>query len=48
MLNSGDVVFVEFGCSVSPARLGEPVGNVGTAVLAQLREVIAVILDLPR
>ena len=34
--------------SVSPARLSEPVGNVGPAVLAQLREMIAVILDLPQ
>ena len=34
--------------SVSPARLSESVGNVGPAVLAQLRETIAVILDLPQ
>lgn len=34
--------------SVSPARLSEPIGNVGPAVLAQLREMIAVILDLPQ
>lgn len=34
--------------AVSPARLGEAVGNVGPAVLAQLREMLAVILDLPQ
>ncbi len=34
--------------AVSPARLGPPAGNVGPAVLAQLREMLAVILDLPQ
>ncbi len=34
--------------AVSPTRLGEPVGNVGPAVLAQLREMLAVIFDLPQ
>ena len=34
--------------SVSPARLSDPIGNVGPAVLTQVREVIAVILDLPQ
>ena len=32
--------------SVSPTRLGEAIGNVGPAVLAQLREVLSVILDI--
>lgn len=34
--------------SVSPARLGEPVGNIGPATLAQLREMLAVIFDIPQ
>ncbi len=34
--------------SVSPTRLGEPVGNVGPSTLAQLREMIAVIFDIPQ
>jgi mRNA interferase MazF len=34
--------------SVSPARLTEPVGNVGAVVLAQVREMLAVIFDLPQ
>ena len=34
--------------SVSPNRLSEPVGNVGPATLAQLREVLAVIFDIPQ
>lgn len=34
--------------SVSPARLGEPIGNVGPLVLAQLREMLSVIFDLPQ
>jgi len=34
--------------AVSPARLGEPVGSVGPVVLAQLRELLAVIFDLPQ
>lgn len=33
--------------SVATARLGPPLGNVGASVLAQLREVIGLILDLP-
>lgn len=33
--------------AVSPRRILEVRGNVGTGVLAQLRETIAVILDLP-
>lgn len=33
--------------AVSPGRLGDVRGNVGAAVLAQVRETIAVILDLP-
>ena len=32
--------------SVSPARLGEPIGNVGPAILAQLREMLAIIFDI--
>ena len=31
--------------SVSPARMGESAGNVGTTTLAQPREVLAVIFD---
>jgi mRNA interferase MazF len=34
--------------SVSPKRLGSAVGNVGPAVLTQLREILAVIFDLPQ
>lgn len=34
--------------SVSPVRLSEPVGNVGAVVLAQIREMLAVIFDLPQ
>jgi mRNA interferase MazF len=34
--------------SVSPARLSEPVGNVGVVVLTQIREMLAVIFDLPQ
>lgn len=33
--------------SVSPRRIVETRGNIGAATLAQLRETIAVILDLP-
>ena len=33
--------------AVSPKRLGATRGNVGVAVLAQIRETVAVILDLP-
>jgi mRNA interferase MazF len=33
--------------AVSPARIRSIRGNVGAAVLAQLRETVAVILDLP-
>ncbi len=33
--------------AVSPSRITGTRGNVGTAVLAQLRETIAIILDLP-
>ena len=33
--------------AVSPARIVEIRGNVGAAVLTQVRETIAVILDLP-
>lgn len=33
--------------AVSPRRIGATRGNVGVAVLAQVRETIAVILDLP-
>jgi mRNA interferase MazF len=33
--------------AISPRRILEVRGNVGAAVLAQLRETIAVILDLP-
>jgi mRNA interferase MazF len=32
--------------SVSPARLGEPIGNVGPATISQLREMLAVIFDI--
>jgi mRNA interferase MazF len=34
--------------SVSPARLSEPAGNVGAVALAQIREMLAVIFDLPQ
>ena len=34
--------------SVSQERLSEPAGNVGPASLAQLREMLAVIFDLPQ
>jgi mRNA interferase MazF len=34
--------------SVSPTRLSEPLGNVGPATLAQVREVLAVIFDIPQ
>jgi mRNA interferase MazF len=34
--------------SVSPARLSDPVGNVGPVPLAQIREMLAVIFDLPQ
>ena len=33
--------------SVSPARLGEPVGNIGPESLAQVREMLAMIFDIP-
>lgn len=33
--------------SVSTARLGPEGGNVGAAVLAQVRDVVALVLDLP-
>lgn len=33
--------------AVSPARVGERVGNVGPLALTQIRETIAVILDKP-
>ena len=33
--------------SVSPTRLSEPIGNVGAVALTQIREMLAVILDLP-
>ena len=33
--------------SVSPARLSEPIGNVGPIVTAQIREMLAVIFDIP-
>lgn len=33
--------------SVSPARISDTLGNVGLSVLAQVRETIAVLLDLP-
>lgn len=33
--------------AVSPARISSARGNVGPAVLAQIRETIAVLLDLP-
>ena len=33
--------------SVSPARLGDTIGDVGPTVLAQLREILAVIFDIP-
>ena len=34
--------------SVSPARLGPAIGNVGPVVLARLREMLSVIFDLPQ
>ncbi|MCY7300222.1 MAG: type II toxin-antitoxin system PemK/MazF family toxin [Ilumatobacteraceae bacterium] len=34
--------------SVSPTRLGAPIGNVGPLILAQLREMLSVIFDLPQ
>ena len=34
--------------SVSPARLGEAIGNVGPSTLSQLRETLAVIFDIAR
>jgi mRNA interferase MazF len=34
--------------SVSLARIGEPIGNVGPATLAQLREGLAIIFDIPQ
>lgn len=33
--------------AISPARINNVRGNVGTVVLAQLRESLAIILDLP-
>ena len=33
--------------SVSPTRLGDSIGNVGPTALAQLRETLAVIFDIP-
>ncbi|HAS10561.1 MAG TPA: type II toxin-antitoxin system PemK/MazF family toxin [Acidimicrobiaceae bacterium] len=33
--------------AVSPSRVSEARGNIGTVALAQIRDVIAVILDLP-
>jgi mRNA interferase MazF len=33
--------------AVAAVRLGDPVGNVGTAALAQIREVLGLILDVP-
>jgi mRNA interferase MazF len=34
--------------SVSPARLSDPIGNVGPVLLTQLREILAVIFDIPQ
>jgi mRNA interferase MazF len=34
--------------SVSPARLSEPIGNVGVVALTQIREMLAVVFDLPQ
>lgn len=47
-LEQRSVVQCQHVRSVSVARISEPVGNVGPAVLAQLREIIAIILDLPQ
>jgi mRNA interferase MazF len=33
--------------AVAAARLGDPRGNIGTAQLAQIREVLGLILDVP-
>lgn len=33
--------------AVATARLGQPRGNIGTTPLAQIREVLGLILDLP-
>ncbi len=33
--------------AVAPARLGEPVGNVGAVALTQIREMLAIIFDVP-
>jgi mRNA interferase MazF len=33
--------------AVAPARLGEALGNVGAVALTQIREMLAIILDLP-
>jgi len=33
--------------AIAAVRLGDPVGNVGTALLTQIREVIGLILDVP-
>jgi mRNA interferase MazF len=33
--------------AVSPARVGHTQGNVGAVVLSQIRETIAIIIDLP-
>jgi len=33
--------------AVASARLGEPLGNISTSSLAQIREVLGLILDLP-
>ena len=33
--------------TVAAVRLGAPVGNIGTTVLAQIREVLGLILDVP-
>jgi mRNA interferase MazF len=34
--------------SVSPTRLGKSLGNIGPATLAQLRELLAIIFDIPQ
>lgn len=48
---SGDIVESAAQCqhlrAVSPRRILQTRGNIGVAALAQLRETIAVILDLP-
>jgi mRNA interferase MazF len=58
MPTSGDVVTVDLGLtvdsaaqcqhirSVAVARIEETLGNVGTGVLAQIRGIVAVLLDL--